>query len=160
VSGASASQLLREVPLSFLDVEQTELADVREWAERRLFVVHGLPQGEITMRRPGDAMGWTGFFGGCCVTLLVVMVTALKLERNNLLIAFFFGRWFSFLLRTRWARRCGCQRIACFECLSCSVFTSCFWVWMCLYGRLCLWIGKTNSISFLNFVLLKCLFFF
>jgi hypothetical protein len=80
VSGAQASLLLQELSLPLFRWDDTELPHVKEWAEQQLLDVHGLPASDISMRRPGDALGWTGFFGGCCVALLAMLIVLLATQ--------------------------------------------------------------------------------
>ncbi len=76
VSGAPASALLEELAPAFLS--STAWAPVEKWVLHRLQAVHNVSEAEVGARKPGDAMGWLGFYGGVFLTLLVVLVVLLS----------------------------------------------------------------------------------
>jgi hypothetical protein len=49
----------------------------QQWALERLRATHNVASGDVGLRRPGDALGWLGFFGGTFATLLAVLVVLL-----------------------------------------------------------------------------------
>jgi hypothetical protein len=79
VTGERAAALLRELQPSYLTLAMGPSA-THLWALERLQRVHGVASGDVGLRRPGDAMGWLGFFGGVFLALLAVLVVLLSTQ--------------------------------------------------------------------------------
>ncbi len=78
VTGARASALLRDLSLSFMAGALWQ--ETQRWTLERLQRAHGVASGDVGLRRPGDALGWLGFFGGVFLTLLVALIVLLSTQ--------------------------------------------------------------------------------